>query len=55
MCHKQVMADDCGLQGGLKEKAGSSTGLYSGIKTTIVVSICRQDSISLLFPSQVCA
>lgn len=51
MCHKQVMAGDCGLEGELKEKAGSSTELYSGIKTTIVVSICRQDSIPVLLPS----
>lgn len=48
------MAGDCVLQGELKEKAGSSTEVHSGIKTTIV-SICSQDWILVLFPIQMCA
>lgn len=55
MCHTQAVAGDWGLQGEPKEKAGSSTEVYSGINTTIHVSICSQDSILFLLPIQLCA
>jgi len=44
-CHKQIMAVDFGLEGELKEKAGSSNEVYSGTTATIHASICCQDSI----------
>lgn len=49
------MAGGCGLQGELKEKAGSSTEVYSGINSTIVVSVCSHVSIFVLLRIQLCA
>lgn len=44
------MAGDLGLQGELKEKAGSSNEAYSGITATIHAPVCCQDSILFLLP-----
>lgn len=49
-CHKQITAGYFALQGELKEKAGLSNEVSSGITATIHASISCQDSILFLLP-----